>query len=281
MGIAEDIAGDAGWHVALAALAWQHDLGATEAVGDTPVNRYEAVSRHEPADAVPRAAATATPGVMPQGGRAPEPVAAAAGPDPAEVARQAAARAGTLEELRAALEAFELCELKRGAKTTVFADGQPGAPVMVIGEAPGREEDIAGRPFVGRAGQLLDRMFAAIGMARQDPDPARAIYITNVMPWRPPQNRDPSPEEIAMMQPFLARHVELAAPDLIVIMGNTSCQAVLGRKGITRMRGEWASAFGRPVLPMFHPAYLLRNPAAKRETWADLLELQARLRRGP
>lgn len=281
MGIAEDIAGDAGWHVALAALAWQHDLGATEAMGDAPVNRYEL------GDAAPRAAAAAAPGGAPeQPGRtrADAPVtavAAVAGPDPVEVAREAAARAGTLEELRAALEAFALCELKRGAKTTVFADGQPGARVMVIGEAPGRDEDIAGRPFVGRAGQLLDRMFAAIGMGRQSPDPALALYITNVMPWRPPQNRDPAPEEIAMMQPFLARHVELAAPDLIVIMGNTSCQAVLGRKGITRMRGEWASAFGRPVLPMFHPAYLLRNPAAKREAWADLLELQARLRRGP
>ena len=180
--------------------------------------------------------------------------------------------------MQAALTAFDHCELKRGAKSLVFAEGSPKARVMVIGEAPGRDEDIAGRPFVGRAGQLLDRMFAAIGMGRESPDPAQAIYITNVMPWRPPQNREPTPEEIAMMLPFLERHVELAAPDVIVLMGNTPCAALLGRKGITRMRGNWAQALGRPVLPMFHPAYLLRTPDAKRAAWADLLSLQARLR---
>lgn len=201
-----------------------------------------------------------------------------AGPDPVAVARDMAGRADSLESLRAAQEGFDLCEIKRGARSTVFADGNPAARVMVIGEAPGREEDTAGLPFVGRAGQLLDRMFAAIGLGRQSPDPVSAIYLTNVLPWRPPQNRDPSPEEIAMMQPFLARHVELVAPDLLVVMGNVPCQAVLGCRGITRMRGVWGQGMGRPVLPMFHPAYLLRNPAAKREAWADLLALQARLR---
>nr|WP_040671952.1 uracil-DNA glycosylase [Rhodobacter sp. SW2] len=248
--------------VALAALAWQVDLGATEAIGDAPVNRYE----------MPDAVAVAKVQSAP--------VVAAPYADPVAVARAAAAGAGTLAELRAAMEAFDLCDLKRGARNTVFADGNPNARVMLIGEAPGRDEDAEGRPFVGRAGQLLDRMLAAIGLSRQSPDPAAAVYITNVLPWRPPQNRDPAPDEIAMMQPFLARHVELAAPELIVLMGNISCQAVLGQRGITRLRGQWTEAFGHPALPMLHPAYLLRTPAAKRDSWADLLALKARLRTG-
>ena len=199
--------------------------------------------------------------------------------DPVAEARAAAGAAENLAALEAALAGFEHCELKPGARSLVFADGTPGARLMIIGEAPGRDEDIQGKPFVGRAGQLLDRMLAAIGLDRRASEPDRAVYITNILPWRPPQNREPTPEEIAMLRPFVERHVALAAPRLLVAMGNTSCQALLGRRGITRLRGQWAEAFGLPVLPMFHPAYLLRNPAAKREAWADLLALQARLRR--
>ena len=178
---------------------------------------------------------------------------------------------------QAALAAFQHCELRRGAKNLVFADGNPAARVMVIGEAPGRDEDIAGKPFVGRAGQLLDKMLDAIGMARAAENAAKSVYITNILPWRPPQNRDPLPDEIAMMLPFVERHVELVKPDVLILMGNISCLALLGRKGITRLRGNWVEALGKPALPMFHPAYLLRNPAAKREAWPDLLMLQDRL----
>ena len=121
-------------------------------------------------------------------------------------------------------------------------------------------------------------MLAAIGLDRTSPVADDSVYITNILPWRPPQNRDPSPEEIAMLMPFVARHVDLIAPDVVVLMGNIACQGVLGRRGITRMRGNWAQAMDRPVMPMFHPAYLLRNPAAKRETWADLLSVRAKLR---
>ena len=144
---------------------------------------------------------------------------------------------------------------------------------MVIGEAPGRDEDRDGRPFVGRAGQLLDRMLDAIGLSRTE-----SVYITNVMPWRPPQNREPKPEEMAMMTPFLQRHVELAKPDILVLMGNVSCAAVLGRRGITRLRGNWTEVWGKPVMPMFHPAYLLRQAGEKKKAWADLLALNARLK---
>ncbi|MBT8474118.1 MAG: uracil-DNA glycosylase [Alphaproteobacteria bacterium] len=247
---------------AQALLEWQIELGATEAIGDTPVNRYDAPAK------LPKAK---TPSADPD----PAPVEAV---DPVAVARGLAKAAQSLDELRDAMAAFQHCELRRGARNLVFADGEPSARVMIVGEAPGRDEDIEGRPFVGRAGQLLDRMFDAIGMDRTSPDPAKSIYITNILPWRPPQNRDPEPAEMAMMMPFVERHIALADPDILVLMGNISCQALLGRKGITRLRGSWTEAQGRPVLPMFHPAYLLRNPAAKRDAWHDLLMLQKRLR---
>jgi uracil-DNA glycosylase family 4 len=250
------------YYEARALLEWQVEMGANEAISDTPVNRYElpaTVAKKKPV-AEP-AQMSDVPSV-----------------DPVAVARNLAQAADSLDDLRAALEGFEHCELKRGARTTVFADGNAQARVMLIGEAPGRDEDIAGKPFVGRAGHLLDKMFGSIGMARDAADSADGIYITNILPWRPPQNRDPEPGEMAMLMPFVKRHVELVAPDVLVLMGNVSCLATLGKKGITRLRGNWVTALGVPALPMFHPAYLLRNPAAKREAWQDLLALQARLK---
>ena len=262
MAIDPNILTPEGWHAALAALEWQMDLGVTEITGEDPVDRYALPETLKPA---------ATPAKV-------VPVAAPAlALDAVGMARAAAGAAGSLDDLRAALTAFEGCELKRGAKNTVFADGNPAARVLILGEAPGREEDLEGRPFVGRAGRLLDLMFAAIGLSRTNTDPALALYITNVMPWRPPQNRDPSTDEIAMMRPFIERHIALVDPDVIVSMGNTPCMALLGTKGILRLRGTWTQALGKPVLPMTHPAYLLRNPVAKREAWADLLALKARL----
>ena len=250
------------YHTAKALLDWQIELGVTEAICDAPVNRYEVPEKV----AKPAAATAQTP-----------PPAAAPAADPVQEARAAAQNAGSLEALQNAMAAFEHCDLKRGARNLVFADGNPAARVMIIGEAPGRDEDREGKPFVGRAGQLLDRMLAAIGLDRHADDAAKAVYITNVLPWRPPQNRDPKPEEIAMMLPFVQRHVDLVQPDIVVLMGNSSCQAGLGKRGITRLRGQWHEAYGRPALPMLHPAYLLRQPQAKREAWADLLTLKARL----
>lgn len=255
------------YYAARALLEWQIELGADEAVGDLPLNRYDLAP--EP----PKRAAVAE--------AAPAAVASAAKVDPVAVARAAAAGAGSLADLAEAQAAYDLCDLKKGAKNFVFADGNPAARVLVLGEAPGREEDLEGRPFVGRAGQLLDRMFAAIGLSRTAPDAEAALYITNVMPWRPPSNRDPEAEEIAMMLPFVERHVALVDPDLIVLMGNTPCAAALGQRGILRLRGTWTTAFGKPALPMTHPAYLLRAPAAKREAWADLLAVKARLMERP
>ncbi|WP_093156837.1 uracil-DNA glycosylase [Aliiruegeria lutimaris] len=255
---------------ALAALDFQIAMGADMAIGEEPLDRYalSAAAAEQKAKAPAQYPLRASP--------PPVPVKA----DPISDARAMASSASSLEALEAALAAFEHCELKHGARSLVFCDGRPQARVMIIGEAPGRDEDIQGRPFVGRAGQLLDRMLAAIGLSREATDAESAVYITNILPWRPPQNRDPKPEEIAMLKPFVERHVELVSPDLLVLMGNISCQAMLGRRGITRLRGEWSEVLGLPALPMFHPAYLLRNPSAKREAWADLLELKARLKRG-
>lgn len=259
---------------ALAALMWQLELGATEAILDAPLSAYDLP------DAAPKLAAPRAPAVAPT----PAPsvaVAPALAPslaDAVALAQRAAQAAPDLAALRAAMDAYPHCDLRKGAKNLVFSDGQPGAPVLILGEAPGRDEDIAGRPFVGRAGQLLDRMFAAIGLDRAADTLDRALYITNVLPWRPPANRDPTEDEIDMFRPFVARHIALARPKVLVLMGNTPCQAVLQTKGILRLRGGWAEFDGLPVLPMTHPAYLLRNPAAKREAWADLLALQARLK---
>ena len=188
---------------ARALLNWQIELGVTETIADGPIDRF-AVPERAPWLQHPKPALASKPSVMTM-----------QEDDPVAVAEHLALQSGTLEALRQSLAGFELCELKKGARKLVFSDGVPGARVMIIGEAPGRDEDREGRPFVGRAGQLLDRMLATIGLDR-----ATSVYITNVLPWRPPQNRDPETGEIAMMRPFLERHVALAAPDLIVLMGN-------------------------------------------------------------
>ncbi|AHM03114.1 Uracil-DNA glycosylase, family 4 [Roseibacterium elongatum DSM 19469] len=263
-----------GYHESLALLDWQVELGADEAIQDRPVNRFEA-----PAEA-PK---PVSPAPLRSGPAPVSPIAAPPPPDPAEavgaavdLATRLAAQARDLPALQAAMAGFELCDLKRGARNLVFADGNPAARVMIVGEAPGRDEDRQGKPFVGRAGQLLDRMFDAIGLSRQAESGEAALYITNMLPWRPPQNRDPKPDELAMLLPFVRRHIDLADPEVVVLMGNWACQGLLGRRGITRLRGQWDEVQGRPALPMFHPAFLLRQPPEKAKAWADLLALNAR-----
>lgn len=249
----------------LAALAWQVELGADEAIGEHPLDRFETTDAPVP-----------LPSVAPALLRAPLPVTAAEA-----TAAEIAAACGDLASLRAAMGGFEGCALKRGARNLVFADGSPAARVMVVGEAPGRDEDREGLPFVGASGRLLDRMLAAIGLARDAEDPARGVYITNVLPWRPPSNRNPASDEVATMLPFLHRHIELAAPEVLVAMGSFAARALLDTQvGITRLRGQWGVWRGVPVLPMRHPAALLRDPGLKRTAWADLLALRALLDAG-
>ncbi len=227
---------------------------------------------------VPQAAATPAPVAAP--GAAPAARTAVAAPPPPEVAvqsaREAARTAATLDELRALMENFEGCALKATASRLVFADGNPQARVMFVGEAPGRDEDIAGLPFVGRSGQLLDRMMAAIGLDRG------SAYIANIIPWRPPGNRDPSAQETQICLPFIKRHIELVDPDVLVCLGKPSTQTLLETtEGIVRTRGRWfeyqTGKRAIPALPTFHPAYLLRQPLSKRQSWQDFRAVARKL----
>ena len=247
----------------LAALAWQVELGVDEAIGDLPVDRFAAPEPPPPVVA-PLIAA---------------PAAAADGIGAAVAKAQAlAAGAADLAALRAALEGFEDCALKQGARNLVFADGDPAADLMIVGEAPGRDEDREGRPFVGRSGQLLDLMLSAIGRDRTREGAGAGVYITNVLPWRPPANRDPAPDEVAMMTPFLMRHIALARPKCLLLLGNFAMKTLFETdRGITAMRGTWQEVAGVPAIASFHPAALLRNGLHKRAAWEDLLALRARL----
>ncbi|HUL05791.1 MAG TPA: uracil-DNA glycosylase [Candidatus Acidoferrum sp.] len=253
-----------------AALCWQVEAGADEAILDAPVDRYAASAR--PAvKAVPVAPASVA--------RAPASAPLQAPTAAVQSARSLAAAARSVGELAEALAAFDGCPLKRTATNLVFADGNPQARIMLIGEAPGADEDRLGKPFVGVSGQLLDRMLAAIGLDRT------STYITNVIFWRPPGNRPPTAAEIAACLPFVERHIELVSPEVLVLLGAASAQTLLGRTdGITRLRGRWFSfesaGMARPVpaMAVYHPAYLLRQPAQKRAAWRDWLAILARLK---
>src|SRR5713226_6580859 len=230
-----------------------------------------------PVAAIPAPAPAPSPAVAPSVVAPPGALAESLA-EAAQSARLLAAGAETIEALGALVAGFDGCPLKRTATNTVFLDGNPAAPVMIIGEAPGAEEDRLGRPFVGRSGQLLDRMLAAIGLDRT------GVQITNVIYWRPPGNRKPNAAEIAACLPFVLRHIALARPLVLVLSGGTAASALLPlSQGITRLRGRWfelaVPGLDAPVptLAMFHPAFLLRDPARKRETWRDLLALKARL----
>lgn len=216
----------------------------------------------------PQRASAQPPAAFPQG--------ADSADEAALSARHAARAAGTMNELRERMGAFEACALKRTAKSLVFADGNPAARIMLVGEAPGRDEDIQGLPFVGRSGQLLDRMLAAIGLDRT------SVYIANIVPWRPPGNRTPTPQEAAICRPFIERQIELCDPDILVCLGGPSAQALLGiKEGILRSRGKWVSyeMGSRTIraLATLHPAYLLRQPAQKKLAWRDLRALRKAL----
>lgn len=275
---------------ALALLTFYMEAGADTAIAAAPQDRF-AQSAQPPIPAI-----TQVRPVPPTPGEAPKPTlarraaeAAVGGPPPrpaapadlilAQSAREAARAAASLDELRAALQAFDgLASLRQHATHLVFADGNPLSRVMLVGEAPGADEDRLGKPFVGVSGQLLDRMLAAIGLDRS------GFYITNTCFWRPPGNRKPTEGELAAQQPFVQRHIELVNPAVLVLVGASAAHTLLGTNdGITRLRGRWFDYHSDglqqavPTLPIFHPAFLLRQPAQKRETWADLQKLKARL----
>ena len=273
----------------LSALKWQADMGIDCALRDTAIGLYAAEMAQTP-DSAPDSASTSISALPPS--KTPS-VTALADTMPStphtfgdDASRNAlpCARSGdlsalqTLEDLKSALQAFDGCALKKTASNLVFADGNPAADIMLIGEAPGRDEDRMGLPFVGAAGQLLDRMLKSIGMDRQN------VYITNILPWRPPGNRTPSPEETQLLWPFLRRHIQLKAPKIIFALGGSSAKLLLNTQtGILKLRGQMQEidfsdagdgSLLIPVLPSLHPAYLLRAPNMKKQAFLDLLHLQ-------
>jgi DNA polymerase len=250
---------------ARALLDWYRAMGVDEAIGEEPVDCFAAAAVLKPA-----------PRLAPEPRRAAPPPRAAPRATSASSTRGIGAEVSTLLELQDLVARFDGCSLKRTAKSLCFARGSEQARIMMIGEAPGRDEDLQGKPFVGRAGQLLDRMLAAIGLTEEH------VYITNTVYWRPPGNRTPTPEEIEACAPFLARQIELLSPSVLVLLGGAAAKTILGTsEGIMRLRGKWLSysCAGRdlPTLATLHPAYLLRNPEQKRLAWRDLLSLRAAL----
>ena len=252
------------------------ESAATFAAGAAP---RSAAAKPEPAPSAPRARLPerrATPPAATSAMPAPGPSLTLSPDTAAMAAREAAKSAASLDELRAIMQRFQGCALRVTATQLVFADGNPQARVMFVGEAPGRDEDLAGLPFVGRSGKLLDRMLAAIGLDRT------SAYIANIIPWRPPGNRTPTPQESQICLPFILRQIELADPDVLVCLGGPSSQALLGFKdGIRRTRGRWLSfdTGKREIRAMatFHPAYLLRSPLEKRHAWRDFLAVKQAL----
>lgn len=253
-------------------LRFYLDCGVDECTDDITLDRLTLTEKQ---DILPMAKTLAS--VLPTPST-PEPVMTGGTLEALGDARALAASANTLDDLRDKINSFQGLAIKRTATQIVFADGIAGAKIMLVGEAPGADEDRLGRPFVGVSGQLLDRMLAAIGLDR-----ASNVYISNVINWRPPGNRAPSDSEIALSLPFIERHIELANPALLVFVGGVATKALMQTtQGITRLRGRFidyktpAMATAIPAMPLFHPAYLLRSPAQKGLAWADLLALKAR-----
>lgn len=262
---------------ASAMIEWLVEMGADEIIGDVPVNRLLAPKpRPEPEARKPGAAPAARP--KPASGEVRAGASLIQAPGSSDAA-QMAAECATLADIEQALARFDACPLKKTATNLCFADGNPKADVMLIGEAPGRDEDIQGKPFVGRSGQLLDRMLQAIGLSRHGESPENSVYISNVIFWRPPGNRTPTDQETLMCLPFVKRAIEIKQPRFLVCLGATPTQRLIGRsEGILKLRGRWfdfASGEGSiPLLATLHPAYLLRQPAQKRLAWRDLLSLK-------
>jgi DNA polymerase len=254
-------------------LDFYREAGVDALLGEEPMDRFAAPDAPPPARA-PQP--VMLPPDLETKGRAAQPLAPPSPDAAAMAAREAAKSAKSLDELRAILEGFEGCALKATATKLVFADGNPQAKLMFVGEAPGRDEDIEGLPFVGRSGKLLDLMLAAIGLDRSK------VYIANIVPWRPPGNRTPTPQEQQICLPFILRQIELADPDILVCLGGPSAQALLGIKdGITKTRGRWFNfQTGKRqirALATFHPAFLLRSPLQKRFAWRDFLAIKKAL----
>lgn len=271
----------------LAALEWQIAQGVDEGVCDAPVNRTIAPSLNFLEDSSPTSAVQR---VAPKAG-ATSPRVDLGGTAQAVVeAVKIASACQTLEELAAAIAAFDGLSIKKTATNMVFSDGCPKARVMVVGEAPGADEDRMGRPFVGVSGQLLDKILASIGLSRTEEAPEKAVYISNILNWRPPGNRNPTPQEVDISLPFIERHIALVKPQYLILSGGVAAKALLrSAEGISKLRGRFhdytpitqgvaPSGFVMPSIPTYHPSYLLRTPSQKKAVWMDMLMLREKLK---
>lgn len=252
------------------ALQWHLDHGADEGLGERPVDRTKVVEKQHAFTPFQKPLPSAPLGKI----------------DARAQAAKLAAAATSLEELKKAVAAFEGIAIKKTATNLVFSDGNRGAPIMLVGEAPGADEDRLGKPFVGASGQLLDRILACIGLDRATEDPAKSVYIANILNWRPPGNRTPSPAEIEVSLPFIEKHISLAKPKILILCGGVAAKALLGRvESISRLRKFWhdyesltpelkRETPAIPAIATYHPAYLLRTPSQKKAVWADMLMVQ-------
>ena len=256
-------------------VEWYTQVGVTETIAKEPLSKKGAVLQ----SLKPKPKATPLPTATLQHTTPPSPQPLKRPEHMSSESRTLANKAKTLDELREIIESFEGCALKKTATNTVFGDGNPNADIMLVGEAPGADEDIQGKPFVGRSGKLLDLMFETIGLTR-----AENLYISNIIPWRPPGNRQPTTAETTICMPFIQRHIELVNPKYLVFVGGVSAKTLMNSKeGIMRLRGKWVDyhspGLKSPIkaMPIYHPAYLLRSPGQKRRAWQDLLTIQLEL----
>ncbi len=275
------------------ALRWHLDQGAAEVLSDQPIDRFKHIQQQTESILAQARQSNQGDAPQPEQGRTSPETEAPAVPLGASEARAEATKhalaANTLDELKDAIAAFEGLALKKTASNLVFGDGNTSAPIMLIGEAPGKEEDIQAKPFVGQSGQLLDRILNAIGVSRSQDDKAQAIYMTNILNWRPPGNRTPSQGEIDVSLPFVERHIQLIQPKLLVFCGGVPAKALLGKsEGISRLRNGWhdylpqseelrEGASPIPAIATFHPSYLLKTPSQKKSIWADMISLQKKM----
>ncbi len=258
-------------------LKWQIEMGIDEFIGEKPVNHFQRENPEEKQIALKEDTkikeepqqSHISPQVNQPDAMHPD--------DPVKDAINLVSKVQTLEDLKEAMLEFHHCPYRKTSRNLVFSDGNPDAWIMIVGEAPGNEEDIKGKPFVGRSGQLLDKIFFEAGISRSNSQSQNSFYITNSINWRPPANRNPTSQEIEMFRPFIWKHIELINPKILVLTGNIACTSILKQQGITKLRGKWLKIEDMDVMPTVHPAFLLRNPTFKQHIWQDVLAIRKKL----
>lgn len=258
-------------------LNWQIEMGIDETMGEQPVNHFQQDNTVEERDTLkePSEEKVKSPSSLLPAVDTPQETSNLN--EAVDDATRLVSKVTSLEDLREALLEFHHCPYRKTSRNLVFSDGNPDAWLMIVGEAPGNEEDIKGKPFVGKSGRLLDKIFSEVSISRLNSKPQDSFYITNSINWRPPGNRNPTSPEIEMFRPFIWKHIELINPKILVLTGNIACSAILRKQGITKLRGTWSRIDEMDVMPTVHPAFLLRNPTFKKNIWQDVLAIKKKL----